>query len=64
MTQKEHYNLNHEYRMKSIEAIRRFEEAGNYGDFEEYMKYHRLANKHFGIAQMMHTKKMKKLEVI
>ena len=61
MTREEHFNLWREYSEKSTTAIGKCVENFNKTDWEEYLKYSKLANKEFGIARAMQTKAMKKI---
>lgn len=61
MTREEHLNLWQEYSKRSTAALDKCVEHFNKTDWEEYLKYSKLANKEFGIASAMHTKAMKKI---
>lgn len=62
MTREEHLNLWREYSEKSTIAIDKCTESFKIKDWEEYLKYSKLANKEFGIAKAMNTKAMKKIK--
>jgi hypothetical protein len=62
MTREEHLDLWKEYSEKSTTALGKCVENFNKTDWEEYLKYYKLANKEFGIASAMHTKAMKKIK--
>lgn len=57
-----HNSLRREHRNKSIEALKRFQDSRDRSDWEEYLSEDHLANKHFGIAQAMWTRKYGKVE--
>lgn len=53
-----------EWRIHGEAAVRElsaFNDTGDYEHFQNYMIESKLANKHFGIACQMYTKRIKKL---
>lgn len=60
MTMEQHYSLAKEHRDKSIAALNEFTANHNWDKWQEYKTEYRLANKHYGIASGMHTKKIRK----
>lgn len=63
MTREQHMERCIEFRNKSMLALTKCVEHFNQTDWEEYKKYSKLANKEYGIARMMLTKEMKKLDI-
>lgn len=62
MTQQQHYNLWEEHRAKASAALKAFINDGSRTDlWEEYKSESKIANKHWGIAQAMFTKKYGKV---
>lgn len=66
MTAQEHYELSQQYREQAMEQLRlagshefAFEGAGEY---EEYKRLSRLANKHYGIWRMVQTQRRNRAE--
>ena len=62
MTREEHVNLWREHNNKAMSALRNFRDNVRRDEFwQEYLRESRIANKHWGIAQMMFTKKFGKI---
>ena len=57
MTRAEHNDLGKKYRVLAIQAISLFRETLDFKYWEDYKLNSRLANKHYGIAQAMFTRK-------
>lgn len=65
MTEAEHRNLYREHNANAREALHRFvNDMNDRASWEEYLSERKLANKHYGIANAMWTKSMKKLNYI
>lgn len=64
MTREDHYKLCCEHRQNALDAIRELQKnvpAKKKADlWDDYRRESKLANKHFGIAQAMHTREMKR----
>lgn len=61
MTYQEHNELSMEYRRLAIKAIHTFKETMDKKEWENYLLNQKLANKHYGIAQAMFSRKYGKI---
>lgn len=62
MTREEHINLSYKFREKAAKAIHNLCETQDKKYLDEHIEYMKLANKHYGIANMMFTKKYGKID--
>lgn len=61
MTSEQHIELWHEHKDKAMKALKAFQEdIHNDAFWKEYLAENKIANKHFGIARAMWTKRDKK----
>lgn len=56
-----HLNLNHEHWDAATQALRRFRDSHDMKDFRAFKSEYHLANKHWGIAEAMWTRKYGKI---
>lgn len=63
MTAAEHLELSKKYREQAMEHLHKANGGDfnyNYGEFHEYVRLDKLANKHFGIYKGVMTRKLNK----
>lgn len=61
MTSEKHIELWNEHKGKAMKALKAFrEDIHNDAFWKEYLAESKIANKHYGIARMMWTKRDKK----
>lgn len=61
MTREAHLELSFKHRELAIQSIRSFHRTMDRKDWEDYLTNRKLADKHYGIAQAMFTRKYGKI---